>query len=157
VSLSLSDIFIGAPLTAKAADVLSIDLPLHGNMTVPPARVTSLPYVGTVDLISDLDSSNVNIQSSGDTLVIRGSVSALSSAQLPPAAWSSGSSSSSRSWRGIRNKQIPQQNAFYLCVLQGDKDGEMKLLVAVLWWCAVTACRVEPVSHVSLVLRGSRS
>eukprot|EP00775_Hariotina_reticulata_P009585 gene9585-9748_t len=72
VSLTLSNIFLGAPLGAKATDVRSIDLPLHGNMTVPPAAVTPLPYVGKVDLISDLDSSNVNIQSAGDTLVIRG-------------------------------------------------------------------------------------
>eukprot|EP00879_Flechtneria_rotunda_P012921 GHRR01013494.1.p1 GENE.GHRR01013494.1~~GHRR01013494.1.p1 ORF type:complete len:1269 (+),score=413.90 GHRR01013494.1:1918-5724(+) len=74
VALRLASVFMTLPLGAKASDVRSVDLPLHGNVAVATADVTVLPYVGKVDLIGDLDSNSVNIQEwPGRGFIIRGS------------------------------------------------------------------------------------
>lgn len=76
VSLVLKHLLIMPPLGIPLANLHSADLPLHGSVFVTSNDVTSLPYVGKVDLISELDSSNAVIQQAGPVgVLVRGSVS----------------------------------------------------------------------------------
>lgn len=77
VALQLSKLLVMQPLDLQDLSGLQlIDLPLHGNVQVSAADVTIMPYIGIVDLVGALDSSNVNIQPWSDKkFIIRGAVS----------------------------------------------------------------------------------
>eukprot|EP00878_Enallax_costatus_P007068 GHUV01007407.1.p1 GENE.GHUV01007407.1~~GHUV01007407.1.p1 ORF type:complete len:480 (+),score=85.04 GHUV01007407.1:927-2366(+) len=77
IALQLSKVFLTLPFNMSDFSALSsVDLPWHGNLALSAGDVTALPYIGMVDLIGDLDSSNVNIQGWRDKgFIVRGSVS----------------------------------------------------------------------------------
>lgn len=82
VTLNLVRIFLTLPYNVSSfSDLESVDLPLHGKLAVSAADVVTLPYLGTVDLVAEKDSSNVNIQEwPGRGFFVRGSVSDVLSA-----------------------------------------------------------------------------
>jgi hypothetical protein len=74
------NVFIAVPPKLKLAQLRSIDLPLLGSITVSAAEVASglvaaMPYVGDVELVTDLDSRNVAINEIPGGLILRGTVS----------------------------------------------------------------------------------
>jgi hypothetical protein len=105
VALQLSNILLTLPLTFNGwlsggvtmADLRSVDVPLLGNVAVSGRDVTELPYVGLVDAISHLHSSNANIQQSPGGFVIRGSVSR------------------ERVWAGAANNWLHDQECAQVC------------------------------------------
>jgi hypothetical protein len=79
VALQLSQLLLMQPLQRQDMSSLqSVDLPFHGNMQVGAADVAVMPYVGIVNLVGELDTSNVNIQPwSNKGFFVRGAVSTL--------------------------------------------------------------------------------
>lgn len=77
VALEMSHILVMEPLgLPRLEDIQSADLPLVGNVQLSTADITPMPYVGDVDLIGELDSSNVNVQEwPSKGFLVRGSVS----------------------------------------------------------------------------------
>lgn len=76
VVLQLSRLLVMQPLEQDFLGLQSIDLPFHGSVQVSAADVSIMPYVGIVDLVGELDSSNVNIQPwPGKGFIVRGAVS----------------------------------------------------------------------------------
>jgi hypothetical protein len=77
VALQLSNLLLMQPLQVQNLSGLqSVDLPFHGNVRVGAADVATMPYVGIVNLVGVLDTSNVNIQPwSGKGFIVRGAVS----------------------------------------------------------------------------------
>eukprot|EP00878_Enallax_costatus_P007844 GHUV01008209.1.p1 GENE.GHUV01008209.1~~GHUV01008209.1.p1 ORF type:complete len:884 (+),score=200.25 GHUV01008209.1:802-3453(+) len=75
VSLRLSRIAMTLPSNmTSAAGLQSIDLPLVGKLSVGAKDVMVMPYIGNVDLVSELDYTNVDMQQwPGKGFIIRGS------------------------------------------------------------------------------------
>eukprot|EP00883_Tetradesmus_obliquus_P003960 jgi/Sobl393_1/14275/SZX72377.1 len=87
VALQLDRLLVMQPLEQAISGLQSIDLPFHGNVQVSAADVSVMPYVGIVDLVGALDTSNVNIQPwPGKGFIIRGAAAADYKCQ-PAATW----------------------------------------------------------------------
>lgn len=76
VAVALSHLLIMPPLGVSLTNLQSADLPLHGSVSLTSYDVIPLPYVGRVELISELDSGNAVIHQAGPAgVLVRGSVS----------------------------------------------------------------------------------